>query len=102
MSFIKGQLPVMVLLGMVYAVQLQLIGLKVGLIIGMIAVSQVCAVSWLYPWLYCGDYCRAISIWRGLGTFTLIIGAFMVGQAVKVIFCSRYCWVIKLVYHHCG
>ena len=34
MSFIKGQLLVMVLLlGMVYAVQLQLIGLKVGLII---------------------------------------------------------------------
>ena len=36
-AFVKGQFLVMVLLGIVYAVGLQLIGLEVGLIIGMIA-----------------------------------------------------------------
>lgn len=36
-AFVKGQLLVMVLLGIVYAVGLQLIGIKVGLIIGLMA-----------------------------------------------------------------
>lgn len=36
-AFVKGQFLVMVLLGIVYAVGLQLIGLEVGLIIGMVA-----------------------------------------------------------------
>ena len=36
-AFVKGQFLVMLLLGIVYAVGLQLIGLEVGLIIGMIA-----------------------------------------------------------------
>lgn len=36
-AFVKGQFLVMFLLGMIYAVGLQLIGLEVGLIIGMVA-----------------------------------------------------------------
>ncbi|MDR0237265.1 chloramphenicol efflux transporter CxpE [Acinetobacter sp.] len=36
-AFVKGQFLVMILLGIVYAVGLQLVGLEVGLIIGMIA-----------------------------------------------------------------
>lgn len=36
-AFIKGQLTVMILLGTIYAVGLQLIGLEIGLIIGMMA-----------------------------------------------------------------
>ncbi len=36
-AFVKGQFLVMFLLGIVYAVGLQLIGLEVGLIIGMVA-----------------------------------------------------------------
>ena len=84
MSFIKGQLLVMVLLGMVYAVQLQLIGLKVGLIIGMIA-----GIASFVPYLgFTLGFIAAII--AGLFQFgvdwvhlLLIIGAFMVGQAVE-------------------
>lgn len=36
-AFVKGQFLVMILLGIVYAVGLQMIGLEVGLIIGMVA-----------------------------------------------------------------
>lgn len=36
-AFVKGQFLVMILLGIVYAVGLQLVGLEVGLIIGMVA-----------------------------------------------------------------
>ena len=36
-AFVKGQFLVMVLLGVIYAVGLQIIGLEVGLIIGMVA-----------------------------------------------------------------
>ena len=36
-AFVKGQFLVMILLGIVYAIGLQLIGLEVGLIIGMVA-----------------------------------------------------------------
>ena len=36
-AFVKGQLLVMLLLGIVYAVGLQIIGIEVGLIIGLIA-----------------------------------------------------------------
>lgn len=84
MSFIKGQILVMVLLGMVYAVQLQLIGLKVGLIIGMMA-----GIASFVPYLgFTLGFIAAII--AGLFQFgvdwvhlLLIIGAFMVGQAVE-------------------
>lgn len=84
MAFIKGQLLVMILLGVVYAVQLQLIGLELGLIIGMVA-----GIASFVPYLGFGiGFIAAIIAgifqfgmdWMQLG---LIAGAFMVGQAVE-------------------
>lgn len=84
MSFVKGQLLVMVLLGIVYAVQLQAIGLSTGLIIGMVA-----GVASFVPYLgFTLGFIAAIIAglfqfgmdWVHLG---LIVGAFMVGQAVE-------------------
>lgn len=84
MAFIKGQLLVMILLGVVYAVQLQLIGLDLGLIIGMVA-----GIASFVPYLGFGlGFIAAIIAglfqfgmdWVHLG---LIAGAFMVGQAVE-------------------
>lgn len=84
MAFIKGQLLVMILLGVVYAVQLQLIGLELGLIIGMVA-----GVASFVPYLGFGiGFIAAIIAglfqfgldWLQLG---LIVGAFLVGQAVE-------------------
>ena len=84
MAFIKGQLLVMVLLGMIYAVQLQLIGLELGLIIGMVA-----GVASFVPYLGFGiGFIAAITAclfqfgldWTYL---SLIAGAFLVGQAAE-------------------
>lgn len=84
MAFVKGQLLVMFLLGTVYAVQLQLIGLNVGLIIGMVA-----GIASFVPYLGFGvGFITAIV--AGFFQFGLdwvkllmIAGAFMVGQAVE-------------------
>lgn len=84
MAFVKGQLLVMILLGAVYAVQLQLIGLELGLIIGMVA-----GVASFVPYLGFGiGFVAAIIAglfqfgldWLQLG---LIVGAFVVGQAIE-------------------
>ena len=84
MAFVKGQLLVMILLGIVYAVQLQLIGLELGLIIGMVA-----GIASFVPYLGFGIGFIA-AIVAGLFQFgmdwvhlSLIAGAFMVGQAVE-------------------
>lgn len=83
-EFIKGQLLVMVLLGIVYAVQLQLIGLELGLIIGMVA-----GIASFVPYLGFGlGFIAAITTglfqfgfdWLHLG---LIVAAFLVGQAIE-------------------
>ncbi|TWV80243.1 AI-2E family transporter [Moraxella sp. VT-16-12] len=84
MSFIKGQLSVMLLLGMIYAVQLQLIGLNLGLIIGISA-----GIASFVPYL--GFAVGILSaLIAGVMQFgfspvhlVLIIGAFMVGQAME-------------------
>ncbi len=84
MNFIKGQLSVMLLLGAIYAIQLQLIGLKFGLLIGIGA-----GVASFVPYLGFGlGIIAAIVV--GLFQFGfnpiyigLIIGAFMVGQAME-------------------
>ncbi|MFW2177848.1 MULTISPECIES: AI-2E family transporter [unclassified Moraxella] len=84
MSFIKGQLLVMILLGIVYAVQLQMIGLKVGLIIGMIA-----GIASFVPYLgfILGFVAAIIAGFFQFGLdwvqMALIVGAFMVGQMVE-------------------
>lgn len=84
MAFIKGQLLVMVLLGAIYAVQLQLIGLELGLIIGMVA-----GIASFVPYLGFGiGFVAAIIAclfqfglnWTYL---SLIVGAFLVGQAAE-------------------
>ena len=84
MEFVKGQLLVMVLLGAIYAVQLQLIGLELGLIIGMGA-----GIASFVPYLGFGLGFIA-SIIAGLFQFgldwfhlSLIAGAFLVGQAAE-------------------
>ncbi len=84
MSFVKGQFLVMFLLGVIYAVQLQLIGLQLGLTIGMIA-----GIASFVP--YVGFTVGIIAaIIAGLLQFGLdwvhlglIIGAFMVGQIME-------------------
>jgi len=84
MAFIKGQLLVMVLLGTIYAVQLQLIGLELGLIIGMVA-----GIASFVPYLGFGiGFVAAIIAclfqfgldWTYL---LLVVGAFLVGQAAE-------------------
>ncbi len=84
MEFIKGQLLVMILLGVIYAVQLQLIGLELGLTIGMVA-----GVASFVPYLGFGLGFIAAII-AGLFQFgfdwlylSLIVGAFLVGQAAE-------------------
>lgn len=84
MSFVKGQLLVMILLGIVYAVQLQMIGLKVGLLIGMVA-----GLASFVPYLgFALGFVASIA--AGIFQFgfdwvhmALIVGAFMVGQMVE-------------------
>ncbi len=84
MAFVRGQLLVMFLLGVIYAVQLQFIGLELGLIIGMIA-----GLASFVPYLGFGiGFISAIGAglfqfgldWVHLG---LIAGAFMVGQMIE-------------------
>ena len=83
-AFVKGQFLVMLLLGIVYAVGLQLIGLEVGLIIGMIA-----GLASIIPYLGFGVGIIAAVIaslfqfgidWMQLA---LVAVVFMVGQAVE-------------------
>lgn len=84
MAFVKGQLLVMFLLGTVYAVQLQLIGLDIGLIIGMVA-----GIASFVPYLGFGvGFITAIIagfFQFGLDWVKLVMvaGAFMVGQGVE-------------------
>lgn len=84
MSFFKGQLLVMILLGIIYAVQLQLIGLNLGLIIGISA-----GIASFVPYLGFGVGIVAALI-AGIFQFGfdpvylgLIIGAFLVGQIME-------------------
>lgn len=84
MSFVKGQLLVMVLLGIIYALLLQLIGLDLGLIIGMSA-----GIASFVPYLgFAVGFIAAIVAalfqfgvdWVHLG---LIVGAFFIGQMIE-------------------
>lgn len=83
-AFVKGQFLVMILLGTVYAVGLQLIGLEVGLIIGMIA-----GLASIIPYLGFGvgivSAVAATFFQFGLDWMQLILVGvvFMVGQAIE-------------------
>lgn len=83
-AFVKGQFLVMFLLGVIYAVGLQLIGLEVGLIIGMIA-----GLASIIPYLgfAVGIIAAAIATFFQFGLDwmqLLLVGVvFMIGQAVE-------------------
>lgn len=84
MNFAKGQISVMILLGMIYAIQLELIGLKLGLIIGIGA-----GVASFVPYLGFGVGIVA-ALMAGFFQFgfdikhlLLIIGAFGIGQMLE-------------------
>lgn len=83
-AFVKGQLVVMLLLGMVYAVGLQLVGIQVGLIIGLIA-----GLASIIPYLgFAVGLTAAVVaslLQYGLNWFSLgLVGlVFMIGQVVE-------------------
>lgn len=83
-AFVKGQLVVMLLLGMVYAVGLQLVGIEVGLIIGLVA-----GLASIIPYLGFAVGLTAAVVacllqyglsWVNLGLVGLV---FMIGQVVE-------------------
>ncbi|WP_432480746.1 AI-2E family transporter [Moraxella sp. ZY200743] len=84
MNFAKGQFSVMILLGAIYAIQLELIGLELGLIIGIGA-----GIASFVPYLGFGVGIIAALIagffqfgldWKCL---LLIVGAFGIGQILE-------------------
>jgi predicted PurR-regulated permease PerM len=83
-AFVKGQFLVMLLLGIVYAVGLQLIGLEVGLIIGMVA-----GLASIIPYLgfAVGMIAAVIASLFQFGldwTQLLLVGVvFMIGQMIE-------------------
>lgn len=83
-AFVKGQFLVMFLLGVVYAVGLQLIGLEVGIIIGMIA-----GLASIIPYLgfAVGIISAVIACLFQFGLdwvhLALVLVVFMVGQAIE-------------------
>ena len=83
-AFVKGQLVVMLLLGTVYAVGLQLVGIEVGLIIGLVA-----GLASIIPYLGFAVGLTAAIVasllqyglnWMNLGLVGVV---FMVGQAIE-------------------
>jgi predicted PurR-regulated permease PerM len=83
-AFVKGQFLVMILLGVVYAVGLQLIGLQVGLIIGLVA-----GLASIIPYLgfAVGIVAAMVATLLQFGVdwmqLALVGVVFMVGQAIE-------------------
>ena len=83
-AFVKGQILVMFLLGVVYAVGLQIIGLEVGLIIGMVA-----GLASIIPYLgfAVGIISAVIATLFQFGIdwmqLVLVGVVFMIGQAIE-------------------
>ncbi len=83
-AFVKGQLLVMLLLGIVYAVGLQIIGIEVGLIIGLIA--GLCSII---PYLgFAAGIIAAFAaslLQYGLDwvQLFLVLVVFMIGQVIE-------------------
>lgn len=83
-AFVKGQFLVMVLLGIIYAVGLQLIGIQVGLIIGMVA-----GLASIIPYLgfAVGIVSAVIATFFQFGldwTHLALVGVvFLIGQVVE-------------------
>ena len=83
-AFVKGQFLVMLLLGVIYAVGLQLIGIEVGLIIGMVA--GLCSII-PYLGFMVGIIAAIVATFLQFGWDwwqLLLVGiVFMIGQAVE-------------------
>lgn len=83
-AFVKGQFLVMFLLGVIYAVGLQLIGLEIGLIIGMVA--GLCSII-PYLGFAVGIIAAAVATFFQFGLdwmqLMLVGVVFMIGQAVE-------------------
>lgn len=83
-AFVKGQFLVMVLLGIVYAVGLQLVGIEVGLIIGMVA-----GLASIIPYLgfAVGIIAAVIAALFQFGLdwvhLAMVFGVFMLGQVIE-------------------
>ena len=83
-AFVKGQFLVMFLLGVVYAVGLQLVGLEVGIIIGMIA-----GLASIIPYLgfAVGIISAVIACLFQFGLdwvhLAMVLVVFMIGQAIE-------------------
>ncbi|OTG87616.1 AI-2E family transporter [Acinetobacter sp. ANC 4558] len=83
-AFVKGQFLVMVLLGVIYAVGLQIVGLEVGLIIGMVA-----GLASIIPYLgfAVGIIAAGIATFFQFGLdwfhFAMVGVVFLIGQAVE-------------------
>lgn len=83
-AFVKGQFLVMFLLGVVYAVGLQLVGIEVGIIIGMIA-----GLASIIPYLgfAVGIISAIVACLFQFGLdwvhLALVLVVFMVGQAIE-------------------
>lgn len=83
-AFVQGQLLVMVLLGAVYAIGLELVGIKVGLIIGMVA-----GLASIIPYLgfAVGLIAAIVACLFQFGLdwvhLALVGGVFMIGQIVE-------------------
>ena len=83
-AFVKGQFLVMVLLGIVYAVGLQLVGLEVGLIIGMVA--GLCSII-PYLGFGVGIIAAVIACFFQFGMdpkhLIMVVAVFGVGQLIE-------------------
>lgn len=83
-AFVKGQLLVMLLLGITYAIGLQLIGIEVGIIIGLVA--GLCSII---PYLgFAAGITAALAaslLQYGLDWFQLllVLAVFVIGQIIE-------------------
>lgn len=82
-AFLRGQLMVMVALGVIYAVGLQIVGLKLALMIGLVA--GLCSIIPYFGFAI-GIVAATIAAVVQFGTFNAVLlvwGVFAVGQAIE-------------------
>ncbi len=84
MSFVKGQFLVMILLGLIYAVQLQMIGLELGITIGMIAgIASFVPYFGFFVGIVAAMVAGVLQFGLDWIKLVMIVGAFMVGQIME-------------------
>lgn len=82
-AFLKGQFLVMICLGIIYAIGLTLIGLKIGVIIGLVA-GLLSIVPYLGFIVGLGTSLIAALVQYGtLWSITLVLIVFLIGQALE-------------------